>query len=181
VESSLAFQEVSIGNASAPLQIEIFQDTDCGMCRFAFKEMVPQIVEGYVKAGKARITFKEYPLVVNTDAVNRVKALWCSANQNKYGPLLAELYGWDEKAGGHLILEQVAASTGIDMVEFRRCVASSRANDFVNQSIREGQSRGVDGTPSIYVNGNLVGGARSFDEMKSLLDDILANRSVSHD
>jgi hypothetical protein len=51
-----------LGKASAQLQISVFVDLECGMCRKVIEEHLPALVHKYVDVGRARIVFFNYPL-----------------------------------------------------------------------------------------------------------------------
>src|SRR5437764_1480708 len=52
----------AMGNASAPLLFEVYSDFMCPACKLMHEKSLPQIVNDYVKTGKAYLIFREFPL-----------------------------------------------------------------------------------------------------------------------
>lgn len=60
----------------------------------------------------------------------------------------------------------------LDGAKLQTCVKDQNDQP-VTASVEEGESLGVSGTPTIFVNGEMLNGARSVDEMRAALDRAL--------
>jgi hypothetical protein len=58
------------------------------------------------------------------------------------------------------------------------CVKEQKS-DAVTASVKEGDAVGVTGTPTMFVNGQMLDGARSADDIRALLDNALAQAGES--
>jgi protein-disulfide isomerase len=48
----------TIGKADAPVEIIEYGDTSCPVCKDASQTSIPQVVDEYVRSGKAKLTFR---------------------------------------------------------------------------------------------------------------------------
>ncbi len=68
---------------------------------------------------------------------------WSDANQNRFA------YPW---------MQDTADDLGMDAVNFDKCMQGERAFEQVKASHLDAIERGIQSTPSVFVNGNLVQG-----------------------
>ncbi|HOX21702.1 MAG TPA: thioredoxin domain-containing protein, partial [Candidatus Paceibacterota bacterium] len=73
-----------LGETKAPLTIFEFSDYQCPYCIRYETLSRPTIIDNYVKTGKAKLTFRDYPLPFHTYAQKASEAVWCAGDQNKY-------------------------------------------------------------------------------------------------
>jgi protein-disulfide isomerase len=71
-------------------------------------------------------------------------------------------------------LTKWAGDLNLDEQAFRNCLTSSQYLDELNANMREFQASGGTGTPTFLVNGQLLNGTVSWDEMKATIDAQLA-------
>ena len=65
----------------------------------------------------------------------------------------------------------------VDPGKLQECMKAQK-EDVITASVKEGESLGVDGTPTMFVNGRLISGARSPDEFRAVLDRALQEAGV---
>jgi protein-disulfide isomerase len=54
-----------LGSDDAPVAIQVFADLQCGNCRADFLGTIPQLVEGYVRPGEAKLLLRHYSIAAN--------------------------------------------------------------------------------------------------------------------
>jgi hypothetical protein len=66
----------------------------------------------------------------------------------------------------------------LDLTAFNTCFQSDRYANFINQDLFTGQTAGVSGTPSVFVNGQIVtpGFIPSYDQLAAAIDFALAGK-----
>ena len=67
-----------------------------------------------------------------------------------------------------------AVEIGADEEELTTCMQDSAMAAEVQQDLETGSKLGVTGTPSFFINGNLVVGAQPFSVLKGMIDAELA-------
>ncbi len=162
----------SIGPIDAPVTIEIFQDIKCGMCKYAYNNIIPWIKSNYVEQGKVKIVFREYPLIARELEMKLAEAAQCAGEQNKYETYLSHLYDKDNKPTIESI-PTIAEKIGLDINKFRDCQTSEAAMKIVLRDRNAAKELGIEGTPAFYINGEQIMGAQPIAKFKNLIDSKL--------
>ncbi len=67
-------------------------------------------------------------------------------------------------------LEGYARGLGLDLDRFRKALDGATWAKYVDEEVVEAQRRGIAGTPSFFVNGKAVLGARPMEDFTQLID-----------
>jgi protein-disulfide isomerase len=154
----------AMGDPNAPVLIQVFEDFQCPSCRIYSEDIEPAIVETYVQTGIARYEFHQYPFLDDRTATKEsdqaANASLCAAEQNRFWDfhdmLFANLNGEHQGAFADKRLVAYAEAIELDMDAFNACFESNKYKDQITQDLNEGARLGVTGTPSVFVNGQIV-------------------------
>ncbi len=170
VDLSLADDAASRGDENAPVTLVEFGDYQCPFCRRAHTT-VQRVLNEY--GDQIRYVFLDYPLGNHDRAVPAAEAAYCAGEQDKY---------WDYSE--HLMmmagdlndndLRGRAEQIGLDVTEFMSCYTSGRHTDRITAAQQTGSSAGVDSTPTFFINGRMLVGAKNFETFKLIIDEELA-------
>ena len=138
-------------------QIEIFADFQCPAC-IATNESIQPIFEEYAKAGKLTIVFRQFPLTsIHKNAKWDAIAALCSAEQGKYVDYKKWLYALEKSKAGKTVTDEervaIAKSLGMDEAKFSTCLTNRAYEKQVESDIALGESKWVNGTPTMYLDG----------------------------
>ncbi len=162
------------GPEGAPVTLVEFSDYQCGYCRRA-EPTVGQILAEY--GDKIRFVYMDFPLSFHPRAMPSSIAAHCANEQGKYWPMHENLI----REAGDLSdedLKKRAAVVGLDAEAFGSCLASSRPQPGIEAAFKVGQDAGVGGTPSFFINGRMIIGAKPAEEFKAIIDDELARAAA---
>lgn len=158
---------LSLGDAKAPATIDVFEDFQCPACKSFTESIEPLVIENLVSTGKARYVFHNYPFIDGSGAGSggesdqAANAAMCANDQNKFWDMHALLYAnWNGENKGNLSdrrLQAMAESAGLDMNAFNTCFNANKFKTDIQADFDKGQQMGVNGTPTVFVNGNQVG------------------------
>ncbi len=149
------------GPADAKIVVEEYSDFQCPACRSA----QPYIKETLKEFGdKIIYKFKHYPLdntcnkameqQLHENACKSAYASECANDQNKFWEMHDKLFESPELS--RETLTRLAKELNLDITKFDACI-DSKAKDYVIQKdLREGNAKNVDGTPSIFINGEKI-------------------------
>lgn len=156
------------GLADASITIVEFSDYQCPYCRRYSESTYPQIVQKYVESGQVRYAFKDFPLEqLHPQARQAAEAARCAGEQDAYWGIHDRLFAAQEDWAGQAdplpIFVELGAATGLDGEALRSCIASGRHQQPVLDDLAAGQSLGVRGTPTFFVNGYTLIGAQPFE------------------
>jgi predicted DsbA family dithiol-disulfide isomerase len=70
---------------------------------------------------------------------------------------------WAGQAEPNVIFEQFASDLGLDGEAFSTCLESERWREAIAEDLNEGAKLGVTGTPSFFIDGYPIFGAREFE------------------
>jgi protein-disulfide isomerase len=169
---------LSLGDASAPATIDVFEDFQCPACKSFTEGVEPLVIENLVTLGKARYVFHNYPFIDGNgvgsggESDQAANASMCANDQGKFWNMHASLYAnWNGENQGNLSdrrLQAMAESVGLDMNAFNTCFNANKFKADIQADFDKGQKMGVNGTPTVFVNGTQVGQAgkiATYDEI----------------
>ena len=158
---------LSLGDAKAPAVIDVFEDFQCPACKSFTEGTEPLIIENLVSTGKARYVFHNYPFIDGNgtgssgESDQAANAAMCANDQGKFWDMHSSLYAnWNGENQGNLSnrrLQAMAESIGLDMNAFNACFNSNKFESDIQADFDKGQSMGVNGTPTVFVNGTQTG------------------------
>jgi len=170
----------SFGPESAPVQIYIFSDFECPYCREEAKVLRQGIEKQH--ANDVRVIFKNFPLSsIHPWARTAAIAGACIAAQNggAFWAYHDRIYEHQSEINPSNVREKVlefAKSQPIDSQKLPACVDSSATASQVDKTIEEGRLLGIVQTPTLFVNGRMVAGALSAEQMNLLIQMELQHR-----
>ena len=167
----------STGDENAPVTIIEFSDFQCPFCQRFYQQTLPLIEENYVKTGKVRIVFRDFPLGFHQNAQKSAEAAECADDQGKfwqYHDLLFEKGSGDGTGLAVVDLKKYAQQLGLNVAMFNNCLDSGKYANEVAKDLADGTSYGVSGTPAFFVNGNFIEGAQPYSAFQEVIDAELA-------
>jgi protein-disulfide isomerase len=165
--------QATIGASTAPVTVAVFQDLKCGMCKKAGKEVLPNLIKEYVDTGKVKVQFFEFPLG-NAKIENELaNAALCAHEQKKYVSYLNKLYE-DMKTTKVEDVSIYAKELGLDTKAFNKCVSQKSHMKDIKKHVEVGKKLFVNGTPTFFVNGKEMRGAKPYDLFKVAIEKELS-------
>ncbi len=160
------------GRANAPVTLEIYSDFQCPYCARA-DAVLQQLAPKYIDTGKAKVSYRNFSFI-GTESEWAAQAAQCASEQNKFwtfaGYLFTHQAGENTGAFSRDNLKKIAVQVGLNASAFNTCFDSGKYAAQVNQETSEGQQRGVQATPTFFINGQRYEGVLSFDQLASLID-----------
>ena len=165
------------GDKDAPVTIVEFSDFQCPFCQRFYQQTLPSIEENYVKTGKVKIVFRDFPLSFHQNAQKAAEAAECADDQGKfwqYHDMLFEKGSGDGTGLATNDLKSYAQTLGLNTATFNNCLDSGKYTSEVQKDQADGTSYGVRGTPAFFVNGQLISGAQPYANFQQVIDAELA-------
>jgi protein-disulfide isomerase len=175
----------ALGPATAPVLVEVFSDFQCPNCKAFADNVEPQLFATYGSGAQVRIDYKHFIVidgnVGGTESRQAAEASECAAQQNQFWPyhdlLFANQRGEGVGSYTNKRLVAMAETLGLDMPAFNACFNSNATASIVDNDHAEGRSRGVNGTPTVFINGNQVPQQANFifnfDYFKQTIDPLV--------
>lgn len=173
------------GDRNAAITLVEFSDYECPFCGLYFRDTLGQIERDYIKTGKLKYVFRDFPLEgMHPKAFKAAEAAHCAGEQGRYWEMHDQLFGQQSALDrGHLSGHAKALS--LDLPAFEQCLDSERHAALIRKSLNEGHQAGVRGTPTFFLGrtdadgGSLktpltIRGAQPYTAFKQALDRLLA-------
>ena len=161
------------GDEDAPVTIVEFSDFQCPFCARFVEDALPQIEENYVKTGKVKFVYKDFPLdSIHPQATPAAIAARCAGDQGKFWEMHDTIFA-NQRSISEASYKQWAADLGLDTGEFNGCLDSQEHLSAVRQDLLDGQQAGIRGTPGFLVDGQLISGAQPYSVFAQAIESAL--------
>jgi protein-disulfide isomerase len=144
----------TLGSPNATASLVVFADLQCPFCREYDLNVVPTLVQRYVRAGKLRIELREIGLI-GPDSLTAATWAAAAAQQNRlyqFADLFYRNQGTENS--GYVtdgFLAKIATGAGMNVAQARRYASSPSLRSRLAATTHAAQNGGVDGTPTFYV------------------------------
>lgn len=161
----------TLGPADAKVTFVEFSDFQCPYCQRLARDTMPTLEKEY--EGKVKFVYHYFPL--GHDAGNKAAAAAiCAQEQGKfweYRNLIANDYpNWLENLDK---LDEFAQKVSLDMDKFKSCRSSNEVSERIKKYTQESQDKGVDSTPTIFINDEKIIGAQDISVYRQKIDNLL--------
>jgi protein-disulfide isomerase len=175
----------SMGDPNAKVHVDVWIDFQCSACDYYSTNTEPAVLKDYVETGKALYTVHFAPIISNysegnTESEHAANAALCAADQGKFweyhNTLFVNWKGENIGAYSDIRLVAFAQSIGLKMSNFKSCFNSNKYSDYIAQDFKAGQDLGINGTPSVFVNGKIAGQAgyiATYDDIAQAIETAL--------
>jgi protein-disulfide isomerase len=138
-----------LGNPDAKITIVEFSDFTCPFCR----ALRPRL-EAWVKANASRVRlfYRPFHLPNHARSMESAEAGEFAREKGKFWPMHDALFEADGRLSDDDLVAQ-AERLGLPGGELREALASKRFRPRIIASSAEGKASGLEGTPTIFVNG----------------------------
>jgi protein-disulfide isomerase len=156
------------GTVTAPATLVEYGDYECPYCAQAYlitKEIQERLGD------KLCLVFRNFPVTkIRPHAYETALAVEAAAAQGKFW----EMYDYLFKHGQAVTddsLRRYAANLGLNLTRFDREFHDRIYSNHIDEDIQSGNSSGVNGTPTFFINGELYNGAWDLDNLLGALDE----------
>lgn len=155
----------TLGNPDAPVVIQAWEDFRCPACAQWTRTIEQQLVEQYISpesesGGQVRLEYHYFPLSSHGEtAIQSAQAAECAADQGTFWPYHDRLFAATDQGPAGFTLDRLnayAADLGLNETQFSQCLVGQQHFNLVQESATQAISMGLNSTPSILVNGQLM-------------------------
>jgi protein-disulfide isomerase len=160
----------AFGSARALVTIVAFTDYECSYCGRAEETLASLRVE---YGERVRMVVASRPLPMHDNAAPAARAFLAAAEQGKgeamHGRLFAKGAALDDEG-----LRAAAHDLGLDVASFDRARKDKTTEAALRRTEALANTLAVEGTPTFFVNGRRLMGARPAEVFRALIDEELA-------
>jgi len=162
----------SLGPDKAAVTLVEFSDFQCPFCYKAADELA-QVLKQYPT--QVRLVFRQYPLESHSQAALAAAAAIAAYRQGKFWQLHDAMFA-NRTNLSRPNITALAAKAGMDMKRFVADWSSKETQNAVVHDMEDGDKAGVDGTPTVFVNGRHYRGSLAPEAMRAVIDNELKKK-----
>lgn len=167
------------GDPNAPVSIIEFGDFECPTCQRFATLTEPDVRKRIVDAGLASFRFYDFPIPSHANTMSASLAAACADHQGKFWEMHDAIYEgqmeWNSQATTNpkKVLAEYVKRLGMDEAAWNACFDSQKDVARIEAHRAAGTALGVNGTPTMVINGQMYMQATwTYDEMKKLVDSL---------
>ena len=167
----------SKGSAKAPVTVYEMSDFQCPYCRQFALETFPGLERDYIKTGKVRWVFINFPLTsVHAHASAAAELALCAGKQQAFWPvhdlLFAHQESWAPLKEAGPFFVSLADSARLSKPALLSCLESPDTRNSVRADAEGAARSGATSTPTFYIEGGLLEGAQPLNVFRHVLDSV---------
>lgn len=164
----------SLGTATAPVVIDVWEDPQCPVCGRFSREIEPLLVASFIEDGTVRLNYRDLVFIgpESLDAAVGMRA--ADQLDDRFWDFNAIVYenqdGENEGAFARPRLGDMAEHIGLDRAAFLALLDDPALIAAVQDETALGSSMGIDSTPTLVVNGEIRPGLPEWTELSALIE-----------
>lgn len=169
-------KDVKIGSDEAKVKVVVFGNFQNPTDKQYFQTVISPMLKDY--AEKIQLVFKSYVPATATQAVSASVAASCANEQGKFAQYAEKLFAtqesWGKAKDASGFLKGYAATLGLNSGDFAKCLEDKKYKEAVDETLKEGQSFGIQMTPVAFIGSEYQEGPVKYDDVKKVIDEKLA-------
>jgi len=166
------------GSPNAKVWVIEVSDFQCPYCKEWHDATYNMVLNDYVKTGKVRMAYVNFPLSIHAHAHQAAVAAMCASAQDKFWPMHDALFAsqatWEQEADPAASFDSLAKSVGVNEAQYKTCLSSPAIEALIAGDQQRARDGGVTATPSFWIGGKLIEGAIPTAETKAAIEQALA-------
>ena len=176
VAKPVTLPDIAIGSPKAPVTITEYASMSCPHCAAWGENVFPMLRSRYIDTGKVRFVFREFPLDLKAAGASMVARCIAKGDSEKYMAVVETMYKQLDPliARTRETLTLIGMRNGMSEPGVAACATDQAMLDKLKA---DGQyaltTLKVDSTPTFFVNGQMLKGAMSFEELEAIIKPLL--------
>jgi protein-disulfide isomerase len=165
--------DMAVGPDTAKVTLIEYGSASCPHCAAFYKDVYLKLKTDYIDKGTLKFIFREYPH--NDQGLAAFMVARC-APKEKYFPLLDAFFTTQDKWVPDAFngLKNIAQQAGMSAADFEACLKNQKVvKGILDVRDKASKSYGIQGIPTLFINGKTYEGDRTFDAMKAYIDPLL--------
>jgi protein-disulfide isomerase len=167
LEVGVAEHTATAGPADAVVEVVEFADFECPYCQVMANALHEAKTRSQGK--RVRFAYRHFPLSFHPNARPAAEISQCAHEQGKFWEMHDRIYQ-TPKAMDAASLRGYATELGLDTAKLDACLSSGRAAAQVDADLARGKAIGVEGTPTVYINGRQFTGNADVNAILQAID-----------
>ncbi|HLL27928.1 MAG TPA: DsbA family protein [Xanthobacteraceae bacterium] len=166
-----------LGSGAEKTQVTVveYASMTCSHCARFHNVVYPDFKKKYIDTGKVRFILREFPL---DPIASGAFALARCMPEDKYYSMIDVLFeqqkNWAFVPDPPKALLGIAKQAGFTEQSFEACLTDQKLAQAIEDSARRANEKfGVNGTPTFFINGQMLRGEATLDALSKVIDPLL--------
>ena len=172
-------QDMVLGDPDAPVTIIEYASLTCPHCAAFHKQVYPEIKSEYIDTGKAKLVFREFPFDSIATAGSMLAR--CAEPKHYFGfidVMFEQQSEWLSLGSPMEGIQEIARQGGFSNEQFQECITDTDVLEGIRWIQERGANEfGVESTPTFFINGVKVVGARPFEFLQPIIEEQLPEQA----
>jgi protein-disulfide isomerase len=176
VTKPVSLPDMALGAANALVTIVEYAAPTCPHCAAFDSEVFPRIKAEYIDTGKVRYVLREFPLNVKDVACAMVARRIADGDAGKYFAVVETMWRQQDRLVEKTTdtLQLIGKQAGLSAQAVEDCLKDQALLDKLNADRRFAtDALKVDGTPTFFINGQIIVGEVPFEEFQRKIKPLL--------
>ena len=176
VAKPVSLPDMALGQPAAPITIVEYASLTCPHCAAFAENVFPMLQSKYIDTGKVRFVSREFPLDIKAAAASMLARCVGSGDAVRYFDAVNLLFKQQEPLVSRTVdtLNAIGDHFGMNATAVEACVKDQALLDKITADQKFAvEELKVDATPTFFVNGEILKGAMSFEELDNKLSALL--------
>ena len=156
------------GPKDAPITIVVFNDFQCPFSKRG-TSTTEQVMDAY--PDQIRFAFKNFPLGFHKQAMIAAEAAMAAGAQGKFWEMHDRIFA-NQKQIDIDILKGYAKELNLDVNKFNTDLETHKYKKVIDNDMKLARGAGVRGTPTFFINGKKLVGAKPLNAFQAVIDGI---------
>jgi protein-disulfide isomerase len=169
------------GASKAPVTLEEFADFQCPACAKTMMEMIRPLEKNY--GSRLRVIFWHFPLPNHKHGRDAALAAEAASLQGRFWEMHDLLYQnqlvWSQANDARPMFNDYARELHLDVERFRKDFGSAQVAAQVDRQREHGVARGVENTPTIFINKQPIAPPFSPERLHEAIDAAMPGHKSS--
>ena len=170
------------GSATAPVWVVMVSDFQCPFCKQWEQETYPKFRDEFVKTGKVRLAYVNFPLDSHVHAFPAAEAAMCAGAQGKFWEMHDALFAtqakWESLESPARMFDSLAVATGVDAARWRDCISTGKMKSLIRADHDRASVAGASATPSFLIGDKMLIGAQPIEQLRLAVAAATARNAV---
>jgi protein-disulfide isomerase len=171
------------GSSTAPIWVIEVSDFQCPFCKQWHDETYAKLRDEFVKTGKIRLAYINFPLNQHVNAWPAAETAMCAGAQGKFWEMHDALFvnqkKWEELPSPALFFDSLARAIGINVPRWQQCVQSGKMKPWIQADYDRAQAAGAASTPTFIIGDRMLTGAQPIENLRGAIDSALAKAKTT--
>ena len=182
--SSFADRARIRGAETAKVWLVEVSDFQCPFCKQWHDETFAKIDQEYVKTGKVRLAYLNFPLSrIHKNAQAAAEAAMCAGVQGKFWELHESLFQsqpkWADLKSPLAVFDSLARAAKVEPKGWNNCMSTHATAKLIQADRDRSSQAGVESTPTFFIGDRALAGAYPPDTFRVVLDQAIAKAKAA--